>query len=307
MKIPAFVLAFWLALTAAATAQVSVEVVLDQEHFLPGETMNVAVRIINRSGQTLQLGADPDWLTFAVESKDGYVILKNGDVPVVQPFTLESSKRATKHVDLAPYFNLTKEGAYTVSATVNIKEWNRQFTSQARMFEIIRAASLRDIEVGVPRPAGSTNSEPQLRKYSLLQANYLRKTLVLYVQITDGAGKLKRVFPIGPMISFGQPEPQIDKDSNLHILYQSGPRLFRYFIITPDGEVIGRQTYEFTNRPRLKVGENSQISVEGGRRRITDEDIPSPDAADAAGTNSPALPATNAAPASAPPPAPAVK
>ena len=51
-------------------AQVTAEVVLDEEYFLPGESIVVSVRISNLSGQTLQLGKDPDWLTFAVEAKD---------------------------------------------------------------------------------------------------------------------------------------------------------------------------------------------------------------------------------------------
>ena len=61
-SLPIFGLA-WLTLFSAP-AQVTVDVVLDQEQFLPTETMPVAVRITNRSGQPLHLGADADWLTF---------------------------------------------------------------------------------------------------------------------------------------------------------------------------------------------------------------------------------------------------
>ena len=59
------------AMLQLATAQVRVEVTLDQGQFLPGETLVAAVRITNRSGQTLRLGGQPDWLTFSVESHDG--------------------------------------------------------------------------------------------------------------------------------------------------------------------------------------------------------------------------------------------
>ena len=60
----------------SASAQVTVDVVLDQEQFLPSETMPVAVRITNRSGQPLHLGADANWLTFSVESTGGTVVVK---------------------------------------------------------------------------------------------------------------------------------------------------------------------------------------------------------------------------------------
>src|SRR5260370_22807037 len=65
-----------------ASAQVQVQVTLDQDQFLQGESVQVAVRISSRYGQTLDLGLDPDWLTFSIESRDGFVVAKLGDAPV---------------------------------------------------------------------------------------------------------------------------------------------------------------------------------------------------------------------------------
>ena len=63
-----------------ASAQVSVELVLDQEQFLPSESLPVAVKITNRSGQQLHLGAEAvrfhhssDRLT-GLELADGSVV-----------------------------------------------------------------------------------------------------------------------------------------------------------------------------------------------------------------------------------------
>src|SRR4029077_4212453 len=106
-------------------AQITVEVTQDQDQFLPGESLPVAVRITNRSGQTLHLGNNDTWLTFSVESRDGVIINRLGNVPVDGEFALDSSKRATKRVDLAPYFNLVTPGRYSITATLNIKEWNQ--------------------------------------------------------------------------------------------------------------------------------------------------------------------------------------
>src|SRR2546425_13312009 len=87
-----------LALALKTPAQVSVEVVQDQDQFLIGETVPTAVRITNRSGQPLHFGADNDWLTFAVASREGRLVTRNGVVPVTGQFDLDSSKRATKRV-----------------------------------------------------------------------------------------------------------------------------------------------------------------------------------------------------------------
>jgi hypothetical protein len=222
------------ATVCCSTAQVTVEVALDQEQFLPGEALPANVRITNRSGQTLQLGRDADWLTFSVVSRENHVVLKTGEPLVVGEFALESSKRAIKQVDLAPCFNLVRPGRYEITATVTVKDWGRQISSQPKSFDVIQGAKLWEREVGVPRSSQGSSEQPEIRRYALQQANYLKR-LMLYLQISDGAGKINKVFPIGPMLSFGQPEAQVDGRSNLHILYQNGPRSFHYMIFKPDG------------------------------------------------------------------------
>ena len=265
-----------MAAACSLQAQVTVDVSLDQDQFLPGEAMPITVRITNRSGQTLHLGKDPDWLTFSIESKEGFVVVKSGEVPVEGEFALESSKRAIKVVNLAPYFIFPSPGAYSVTASVMIKDWNQQVSAAPKSFDIIHGAKLWEQEVGLPVPPGATNRTPELRKYSLYQANYLRTRLMLYVQVSDPSGKIYRVFPIGPMLSFGQPEPQVDKLSNLHVLYQDGPRLFNYTEIDPQGNVVLRQEYDMAPRPKLKVNAEGDIKVVGGARRVTSRDVPPP-------------------------------
>lgn len=276
MKKSGLLLFLLIAATFSLRAQVTVDLSLDQDAFLPGEAIRATVRITNRSGQTLQLGKDQDWLSFEIESKDGFVVVKSGEAPVVGEFTLETSKRAIKQVDLAPYFIFPKVGSYSVTATVLIKDWNQEITAKAKTFFIIQGSKLWEQQVGLPIPPGATNQIPELRKYTLHQANYLRTRLMLYVQVSNTAGKIYRVFPIGPMLSFGQPEPQIDKLSNLHVLYQDGPRSFNYTVIDSQGNVLVREEYDMAPRPKLKVNAEGDLEVVGGVRRITANDVPPP-------------------------------
>src|SRR5581483_7211969 len=107
-------------LAFSASAQIiTVEIKLDQDQFLPGETLPVTVRVVNNSGQTLHLGADADWLRFNIVSADNNsAVIKNSEPPVIEPFDLESSHVATKHLDLAPYFQLKHAGRYRVVAGI---------------------------------------------------------------------------------------------------------------------------------------------------------------------------------------------
>jgi hypothetical protein len=253
-----------------AHAQVTVEVTLPQNQFLPGETLIAAVRITNRSGQKLHLGAEQDWLRFDVESRDGSVVAKRSEPMVAGEFELDSMKVATKRVDLSPHFNLTQLGRYSIIATVRIKTWDRELASVPRPFDVINGAKLWEQEFGLPRSETATGS-PEVRKYILEQANYLKGQLRMYLRVTDGTGaRTLRVFPIGQMISFSRPEAQLDKGSNLHVLYANGPHSFSYNIFNPEGELTSRDIYDFaSSRPRLAINDEGEIAVKGGARRVT--------------------------------------
>ena len=286
-----------LGLIASAPAQVTIEVRQEQDQYLQGESMEVIVRITNLSGQTLHLGEDPDWLTFAVASPEGLVVNKTDNPPVQGEFDLESSKVAIKRVDIAPYFVFSHAGRFGVVATVRIKDWGTEIASRPRYFDIIDGVKIWEQLVGIPKSGGDTNSQPEVRRYSLQQANYLRGQVRLYLRVSDGYGKVVKVFPIGPMVSFGRPEsPQVDHLSHLHVLYQNGPVSFSYTEFDPNGELVARRTYDYVNtRPHLSVDIEGNIVVTGGQRRETAHDVPPPkETATDKPAAAPSAPQTNA-------------
>jgi hypothetical protein len=264
----------------SGSAQVTVEVVLDQDQFLPAEPLVATVRLTNRSGQTLSLGSAPEWLTFSVEAREGLVVSKLGEIPAAEEFVLPSSKVASRRVNLMPCFNLTQPGRYTVTASVRIPQWDREFNSQPKAFDIIQGIKLWEQAFGVPQPASDKTGNPEVRKYALQQANYL-KQLKLYARLTDAEeSRVFRMLPLGTMVSFGRPEPQVDQASNLHVLFQTGARTFCYCVINPDGQIIVHQTHDYTGtRPRLRADADGKISVAGGKRRTMADDVPAAPAA----------------------------
>jgi hypothetical protein len=259
-----------------ASAQVSVEMTLNQDQFLPSESLPVAVHITNRSGQSLHLGADTNWLTFDVESADGFIVLKNADVPVQGEFELGSSEVATKRVDLAPYFVLTQSGRYHIIATVRIKAWGVEVTSPPLSFDVIDGAKLWSQTFGVPVPAGAGNQPPEVRKYTLEQANYLRSQLRLYALISnESESHVFKVVVLGRMVSFGRPEAQLDQLSNMHVLWQSGGAVFSYVVVSPGGAVLQREIFDYINtHPQLGTNDSGDIVVIGGVRRVEPEPLP---------------------------------
>ena len=275
-----FFLALGLAVSVSlrAPAQVAVEVVLEQEQFLPSESMPVAVRIKNRSGQPLHLGAEANWLTFDVEGADGLIVLKNAEVPVVGEFELNSSQVATKRVDLAPYFGMTQPGRYHVTATVRVKAWGTDIASPVKNFDVITGARIWSQDFGMPPSAGATNRPPEVRKYTLQKANYLRGQLRLYVEVSDATeSHVFKVVNIGKTVSFSTPEIQLDRLSNLHVMWQSGAAHFTYAVVSPEGALLRQEVYDYASsgpRPRLSMADDGTVTVYGGVRRVQPEPMP---------------------------------
>ena len=278
MKIALSILGLALVSLIHAPAQVvTVRLTTEQDQFLPGESFPVTVQITNSSGQTLHLGDDPKWLTFNMGSvDDSFVVMRKADPPVTREFDLGSSEVATKRLDLAPYFVTTHPGRYRATAMVHIAEWGTDVASPALIFNIIDGVPLWSQDFGVPLPAGVTNQQPIVRKYILEEANYLRKQLRMYVLVTDQSrSQVFKVSAIGPMVSFSQPEVQLDRASNLHVIYQSGAQSFIYSVVNPDGNIVLQEIYDILgSRPHLAVNEAGDIVERGGVRRVKPGEIP---------------------------------
>jgi len=281
MKIALSILGLALFSLFNAPAQVvTVQLTLEEDQFLPGESLPVTVHIVNNSGQSLHLGADANWLKFNVGSADDtFVVMRKTDPPVTGEFDLGSSEVATKRLDLAPYFVMSHAGRYRVVATVHIPVWGTGGTdvaSPVKEFDIVDGAQLWSQDFGMPVPAGVTNQAPVVRKYILEEANYLRKQLRMYVLVSDQSGtRILKVSAIGPMVSFSRPEAQLDRANNLHVIYQSGAQSFIYSVVNPDGNITRQEIYDYLGtRPRLDVNDAGDVVVKGGVRRVKSGELP---------------------------------
>ena len=261
-----------LASAAVARSQVNVEIILDDQQFLRGEPVTGRVKISNFSGQTLRLGEDPEWLAFLVTGTDGKALRALDSMPPVKPFTIGSAQSVALRVDLAPYYDLQTAGRFAVSARMKFAQLEKEFTTESGKFDIISGVKVWQTEVGVP---GRT--PPVVRKFALQQAAFFKETR-LYARVTEAnEADIVRVIALGALPSAGRPEAAVDNSSQMHVLFQAGQKNFTYAIITPEGEMIIRQTHEITGtRPRLRAEADGRILVSGGVRKISASDLPPP-------------------------------
>jgi hypothetical protein len=258
---------------------VTAQLQLDQNQYLPDEDLQLKVRITNRSGQPVAFGQDNQWLTFDVVAEKDSVVSRQGEMQVKGPFTLLSGQDVARPFNPTPYFNFRHPGRYRISAIINIPQWRQQIVCKPVVFTVAEGVllpNLGDLQIGVPQPPGVTNLPPEVRRYSLIKVATLDE-LKLYFRLTDKYGQTLRVVPLARMLSFSQPEAQIDRANNLHVLLQTGARTFTYSVFDPNGNLIVRQFHDYTRtRPRLNFDDDGRIFVGGGRRLLTLSDIPAP-------------------------------
>jgi hypothetical protein len=296
MKSLASALAALCLLSAGVRAQVSVEVDLNQETYIPHEECIAEIKVTNFSGRPIKFSGKTDWFDLVVESHDGYIVEKLADPPEAEPFEVPSSARGTRRVNLSKAFNISKIGRYRVVAMVRVPELNLDATSQRKSFDVGGGSKLWEQSFGVPAPAGQPM---EVRRYALIQAN-AGKRLTLYARISDEHDdEVIRVFPLGGLLTFSRPDAQVDREGRLHVLFQTGAKIFSYNVVAPDGKLVVRQTHQISDtRPALHQREGV-IKVAGGFRMKSHQDIPPSDS-----DSRPVQPVVQATNAPAPPPAP---
>jgi hypothetical protein len=240
--------------------------------------MSLKVRIVNLSGQPVVLGTDNHWITFEIQGEHD-LAPGLGEMPVISPFTLLSGQTVSREYHPTPYFDFRRPGRYHLGATVKIPQWKQEISCKPVTFTVAEGVPLSylgDLTVGVPPPPGVSNAPPDVRRYSLLKVT-LADQMKLYFRLTDRFGRTLRVFPLSRMVDFGAPRAQIDRDNNLHVLFQTGARTFIYCVLDINGKLVARQFHEYAgSRPDLRPGGEGQIIVGGGRRVPTWNDIPAP-------------------------------
>jgi hypothetical protein len=266
------------AMVMAQDGGISVEISLNQNQYLPDEDAILSVDVMNRSGQLVEFGADPNWISFSIQNDDNTIASSTGVVPTEGPFSLLTGQMGTKRFNLTPYFVFRQTGRYKVTATVRVPKWNLEVASKPVTFVVMNGVPMPGVpELTFGVPQSGSNSVPEVRRYTLIRSSYQSEPR-LYFRLSDESGvRTIRSYMLGLVVTFAKPEVMLDSKCNFHALYQSYARTFSYFVINPEGVMLARQTYEYTqSRPVLRIDSEGRVYVSGGVRRVTSADWPKP-------------------------------
>jgi hypothetical protein len=248
---------------ASADAQLQVELKLRRLQYIAYEPVVATLSITNLAGRDVDLhdGDGQPWVGFEITSREGQPIGPLKTEQTQPPLRIEVGKKVTQRVNLTPLYQVQDLGTYHVRAHVYFADLNKFFYSQAKVFEVTDARPIWQRTVGLPE--GEPGAGP--RTYSLLSNRFPDHTS-LYVRVEDkDSGVVYATYSLGRAISFDEPQAEVDRSNQLHVLHCAAPRVWAYSRVNLDGELVAHTSFTQTKtRPRLVHTEDGSVAVRGG-------------------------------------------
>ena len=252
-------------LAAAAQAQIQVELKFKRLQYVAHEPVMATVKITNLAGRDIDLHDENGqrWFGFEVNAGEGRLLSPLRLTAPEPALHVEAGKTVTRKVNLTPVFPVQDLGSYHVRANVYIADQNRLFYSKTKVFQVADARPIWQKTVGIPDGMPGAGEE---RTYSLLSNRFPDHTS-LYVRVENrNRGVVYTTYSLGHVIAYDEPQAELDRANQLHVLHCAAPRSWAYSHIGLNGELLAHSTFvETKTRPRLRHAMDGAIAVSGGR------------------------------------------
>ena len=257
--------ALFLFLAAAAEAQIQVELKFKRLQYVAHEPVMATVKITNLAGRDVDFHDEKNqhWFGFEVNAGEGRLLAPLGQNAPEPALRVEAGKTVTRKVNLTPTFPVHDFGTYHVRANVYFADLNKFFYSETKVFQVADARPIWQKTVGIPEGMPGAG---EVRTYSLLSNRFPDHTS-LYVRVENkNSGVVYTTYSLGRVIAYDEPQAELDRANQLHVLHCAAPRSWAYSHIGLNGELLAHSTFmETRTRPRLRHAADGAIAVSGGR------------------------------------------
>ena len=251
-------------LATAAEAQIQVDLKFKRLQYIAYEPVVATVAITNLAGRDIELhDADGQfWLGFELSGSEEQPIAPLSGAKAEPALKIAAGQRVTRQINLTPLYPVNEFGAYHVRTNVYFADLGKFFYSGTRVFEVTDARPIWQQTVGVPEGTAGTG---EARTYSLMTNRFPDHTS-LYVRVQNkDNGVVYATYSLGRTISSEQPQAEIDRSNQLHVLHCAAPRAWSYARVGLNGELLEHSSFmETKTRPRLLHSANGEVAVRGG-------------------------------------------
>lgn len=249
-------------LATAAEAQIQVDLKFSRLQYIAYEPVVATLAITNLAGRDIELHDNngQSWLGFEITGSEEQPVAPLDTDKGQPPLKIEAGQRVSRQVDLSLFYAVHDFGAYHVRTHVYFADLGKFFYSGTGVFEVTDAHPIWEQTVGIPNGASGAT-----RTYSLLTNRFPDHTS-LYVRVRDKDSEVVyATYSLGRTISSEQPQAEIDRSNQLHVLHCAAPRAWSYSVIGLNGELLTHSSViETKGRPRLVHSQGGQVAVRGG-------------------------------------------
>jgi hypothetical protein len=258
-------LSLFVFLAEAVHAQIQVELKFKRLQYVAHEPVMATVRITNLAGRDVDLHDEKGqhWFGFEVNAGEGRLLAPFRQTAPEPALHVEAGQTVTRKINLTPVFPVHDFGAYHVRANVYFADLNKFFYSQTKVFQVADARPIWQKTAGVPDGMPGAG---EMRTYSLLSNRFPDHTS-LYVRVENkNSGLVYTTYSLGRVIAYDEPQAELDRANQLHVLHCAAPRTWAYSHIGLNGELLAHSTFmETKTRPRLRHVANGAVAVNGGK------------------------------------------
>jgi hypothetical protein len=251
-------------LTVTAQAQIQVDLKFKRLQYIAHEPVTATVKITNLAGRDVDLHDEngQHWFGFEINAGEGRLLAPLRSHEPEPALHVEAGKTVTRKINLTPDFPVHDFGAYHVRANVYFADLNKFFYSQTKVFQVTDARAIWQRTVGVPEGMPDAG---EVRTYSLLSNRFPDHTS-LYVRVENkNNGVVYTTYSLGRVLALDEPQAELDRANQLHVLHCAAPRTWAYSHIGLNGELLAHSTFmETKTRPRLRHAPDGAIAVSGG-------------------------------------------
>ena len=248
-----------------AHAQIQVDLSFKRLQYIAHEPILATIKIANNSGRDIDLHNDNGqrWFGFEINAGEGRLLAPSKTDTAEPALHVEAGKTVIRKINLAAVYHVHDFGAYHIRANVYFTDLNKFFYSATKVVQVTDARPIWQKTVGVPEGMPGAG---EARTYSLLSNRFVDHT-ALYVRVENrDTGAVFTTYSLGRVIASGDPQAEVDRANQLHVLHCVAPRSWAYSHVGLNGELLAHSTFlETKTRPRLRHTPDGSIAVNGGK------------------------------------------
>lgn len=240
---------------AQAFGQLEVRLEPQRRDYILGENVVLKITIINHTDSSVSLNSIPgrSWLNVQVKRRGSALPEPPQSTPRYPQITVRPGSAQAHNIELKPHYALSREGAYSVVATVRLPDMQTTYSSNTVVFNMISGGNMRHFVV---------QARGQKLNMALKSLNIGGRDLLFGQVMNMDTRHVLGACYMGQYLNFMEPRVLLDRAQNMHMLCQSTAEFFTYSVMDTFGK---RREYKVLKR---SGGPVDLISTGGGIRYI---------------------------------------